>query len=80
MKKSVIANPSSYVLITTIVYALLATTFFEMDNVLGERENVVIDNNNDNNSKTANETQHVVETQCKSPCSSSAEMCIQICA
>ena len=74
MKKSRIANPSLYVVITTIVYALLATTFFEMINVLGVGENVVIDNNNDTNIKTANVTQNVVETQCKSPCPPTAEM------
>jgi hypothetical protein len=32
MKNPVIANPSSYIVITTIVYALLASIFFEMDN------------------------------------------------
>ena len=79
MKKSRVANPSLYVVIITIVYALLATTFFEMINVLGERENVVIDNNNDTNNKTANETQNVVETQCKSPCPPTAEMCVEMC-
>ena len=43
MKKStVIAIPSSYVVITTIVYALLAPIFFEMDNALGEGENFVV--------------------------------------
>ena len=80
MKKSRVANPSLYVVITTIVYTLLATTFFEMINVLGERENVVIDNNNDTNNKTATVTQNVVETQCKSPCPPTAEMCVEMCA
>jgi hypothetical protein len=36
MKNSVIAIPSQYVVITTIiVYALLAPIFFEMDNAFG---------------------------------------------
>ncbi len=44
MKKStVIAIPSSYVVITTIVYALLVAIFFEMDNALGEGANFVVD-------------------------------------
>jgi hypothetical protein len=77
MKNSVIAIQSF--VITTIIYALLAHVFFEMDNVLGERENVVIDNHNDTNNKTANETQNVVEIQCKSPCPPTAEMCIEMC-
>jgi hypothetical protein len=42
MKKSVIAIQSF--VITTIVYALLAPLFFEMDNVFGG-ENLVDDNN-----------------------------------
>jgi hypothetical protein len=43
MKKSVIAIQPC--VITTIVYALLAPLFFEMDNVFGEGENLVDDNN-----------------------------------
>ena len=42
MKNSVIAIQSF--VITTIVYALLAPVFFEMDNLFGE-ENFVDDNN-----------------------------------
>ena len=45
-----------------------------MDNVFGE-ENLV----DDVNDKTTY-SQQVVESECKSPCSSSAEMCIEICA
>jgi hypothetical protein len=45
MKNSVIAIPSLHVVITTIVYALLAPIFFEMDNALGE--NIFVVNNND---------------------------------
>jgi hypothetical protein len=55
--------------ITTIIYALLAPVFFEMDNVFGEEKNF-----DDNNGKTTY-SQQVVETkECKSPCQSSAEM------
>jgi len=57
---------------TTIVYALLAPIFFEMDNAHGEVANFVDDNNI--------YAQQSVETECKSPCPSTAEMCIQICA
>ena len=46
MKNTVIAIPFSHVVITTIVYALLAPIFFEMDNALGE--NIFVVNNNDN--------------------------------
>ena len=78
MKKSVIVSPSSshYVVITTIiVYALLAPIFFEMDNAYEEGENFV----DDDNDKTTYGEQ-VVETTCKSPCPSTAEMCIAMCA
>ena len=44
MKNSVIAIQSF--VITTIVYALLAPVFFEMDNVFGEEKNFD-DNGND---------------------------------
>ena len=76
MKKSVIAIPS--IVITSLVYALAVTTFFEMkNNALGEGENFVVDDN-DNDKMTY--SQQVIETQCKSPCPSSAEMCIAMCA
>ena len=76
MKNSVIAIQSF--VITTIVYALLVPVFFEMDNVFGEEKNFV----DDNNDKTTYSQQQVVaETkECKSPCPSSAEMCIAMCA
>ena len=72
MKNSVIAIQSF--VITTIVYALLVPVFFEMDNAFGEEKN--FDNGNDKMAYS----QQVVETKCKSPCPSSAEMCIEICA
>ena len=78
MKNSiVIAIPSSYVVITTIVYALLVPIFFEMDNALGEGENFVVD---DTDIDKMTYSQQIIETQCKSPCASSAEMCIAMCA
>ena len=74
MKNSVIAIQSF--VITIIVYALLVPIFFEMDNAFGEEKNFV----DDDNGKTTY-SQQVVETkECKSPCSSSAEMCIAMCA
>ena len=73
MKNSVIAIQSF--VITTIVYALLVHVFFEMDNAFGEEKNFV-DNGNDKMAYS----QQVVETKCKSPCPSSAEMCIAMCA
>ena len=75
MKNSVIAIQSF--VITTIVYALLVPVFFEMENnAFGEEKNFV----DDNNGKTTY-SQQVVETkECKSPCPSSSEMCIAMCA
>ncbi|HEX2405616.1 MAG TPA: hypothetical protein VHJ38_00290 [Nitrososphaeraceae archaeon] len=76
MKNSVIAI-QSYV-ITTIVYALLAPIFFEIENnAFGKGEYFVDDD--DNNNKIMY-SQQVVDTKCKSPCPSSAEMCIAMCA
>ena len=73
MKNLVIAI--QFFVITTIVYALLVPVFFEMDNALGE-ENFV-----DNGNYETTYSQQLVETkECKSPCSSSAEMCIAMCA
>ena len=80
MKNSVIVSPSShFVVITTIiVYALLAPIFFEMDNAYGNVENFVDDNNNDKMTTlySQQEELEVAETECKSPCPSTAEMCI----
>ena len=78
MKNSVIAIPSQYVMITTIVYALLCPVFFEFDNALGEGENFVV--NNDKTMMYSQQAIEEVETECKSPCPSSAEMCIEMCA
>lgn len=71
MKNKVIAI-SSVVVITTLVYALVATTFFEMDNALGKGENLVIDDE-------IYTQQQQVKAECKSPCPSGSEMCIEMC-
>ena len=75
MKNSVIAIQSF--MITTIIYALLGPVFFEMDNAFGEEKNFVDDIDND---KTTYSQQLVETKACKSPCPSSAEMCIAMCA
>ncbi|HYJ01293.1 MAG TPA: hypothetical protein VEW92_03680 [Nitrososphaeraceae archaeon] len=75
MKNSVIAIQSF--VITTIVYALLVPVFFEMDIAFGEGENFVDDGNYET---TYSQQVEVMETECKSPCPSSAEMCIAMCA
>ncbi len=73
MKNSVIAIQSF--VITTIVYALLIPVFFEMDNIFGGEKNFA-----DNDNYKTIYSQLVVETkECKSPCPSSAEMCIKVC-
>ena len=77
MKNSVIAIQSC--VITTIVYALLVPIFFEMD-AHGEEGNFVDDNNNDKMTMYSQQAIEEVETECKSPCPSSAEMCIAMCA
>ena len=60
------------------MYALLVPIFLELDNALGEGETFV------NNDKTMTYSQQAiieeVETECKSPCPKSAEMCIAMCA
>ncbi len=76
MKKTVDISIPFSVVITTIVYVLLAPIFFEMTNVLGEGENFVVDYDNDKPMYT----QQLVETPCKSPCPPTAEMCAFMCA
>ena len=82
MENFVIAIPSQYVVITTIVYTLLCPIFFEFDNALRQGEIFVV--NNDKTTMTSYSQQTIkeeeVETECKSPCPSSAEMCIEMCA
>ncbi len=82
MKKSVITIQPC-VITTILVYALLAPIFFEMDNAFGGETYFVVDEkNNESDKKTmTSDTQQKVETkECKSPCPSSAEMCIAMCA
>ncbi len=74
MKNSVIAIQSF--VITTMVYALLVAIFFEIENAFGEKEYFV----DDNNGKTKMYSQQVIDNKFKSPCPSSAEMCIAMCA
>ena len=72
MKKIAVSSiPSSYILITTLVYALLGAIFFEFDNVSGEENNI---NVNDG------AFPQLIDAPCKSPCPSTEEMCIQMCA
>ena len=82
MKNSVIAIHSF--VITIIVYALLVPVFFEMENVYRKGETFVDDNNNNDKMTTTLYSQQegveVAETECKSPCPSTAEMCIAMCA
>lgn len=67
--------------ITTIVYAFLAPIFFEMNNALGEREYFVdVDNKDQIMIQHHHHQQQLVDAKCKSPCPSSAEMCIEMCA
>lgn len=72
--KAVSAIPS--IVITTLVYTLLSALFLELDNASGERENFVDNKDNDKMPYS----QQTIETECKSPCPSSAEMCIEMCA
>ena len=82
MKKSVIAIQPC-VITTILLYALLAPIFFQMDNAFGGETYFVVDeknNESDNKMMTSNTQQKVETKECKSPCPSSAEMCIEICA
>jgi hypothetical protein len=79
MKNSVIAISSQYVVITAIVYTSLCPISFESDIALGEEEDFVV--NNDKTMMYSQQTiEEEVETDCKSPCPSSAEMWIAMCA
>jgi hypothetical protein len=76
MKHPIIAI--QHFVITTIVYALLAPIFFEMDNTFGEGEDFF--NDGQNAKATMYNQQVLLETECKSPCPSNAELCIEMCA
>jgi hypothetical protein len=74
--RAVSAIPSPFVVITTtIVYALLCPIFL-MDNVYAEGGTFIVIN--DDKTMTYSQ-QEEVETECKSPCPSSAEICIAMC-
>ena len=73
-KRRVNAIPSPYIVITTLVYALLAAIF--LDNANGEENS----GSNDVYKDYKTYAQELVETPCKSPCPPNAEMCIQMCA
>ena len=75
MNNSTVIAIQSFV-ITTIIYALLVPVFFEMANAFGEEKNFI----DDNNDKTTYSQQIVETKECKSPCPSTAEMCIAMCA
>jgi hypothetical protein len=80
MKKQVIAIPSFFV-ITTIVYALLYHIFLEMDsNAFGGGVNFVVDEVDKTMTYSQQQQQQQVETECKSPCPKSAELCAFMCA
>ena len=79
MKKIAVSLiPSSYVLITTLVYSLLGAIFFEFDNVSGEGDNINV--NDSDNADNKSSFPHLIDAPCKSPCPSTEEMCIQMCA
>ncbi len=79
MKKIAISSiPSSYILITALVYALLGAIFFEFDNVSGEEDDINVNDGDDTDNKSS--FPQFIDAPCKSPCSSTEEMCIQICA
>lgn len=73
--RAISAIASSYVVITTLVYALAAAILLESDNAIGEESNI---NNAVNIDKPSDP--ELVDISCKSPCPSTSEMCIQMCA
>ena len=72
--KAVSTILSSYVMIMTLVYALLTAIF--LDDARGEEDSRI--NDADSNSKTS--ISKLIDKSCKSPCPPNAEMCIQMCA
>jgi hypothetical protein len=64
---------------TALVYALLCPIFFEMDNAFGDGVNFVVEYDK-TMTYSQQEQEKELETKCKSPCPSSAEMCIELCA
>ena len=84
LASSTIQSSSYYIVIMTLVFALLATTRLELDNANGEVENDtgVNDTTNATNANSDNKTsvQELGDPNCKSPCPPNAEMCIEMCA
>ena len=78
MNKSVIAIQFFFV-ITTILYVLLVPVVFVMDNAHAEGETFVV-NDDDETMMYSQQAIEVETKECISPCPSSAEMCIEICA
>ena len=81
MKNEVVSAILSIV-ITTLVYTLVATPFFKMDNALGKGETFVVDDNYKTTMTYSQQQPAIeeVETECKSPCPPNAEICIEMCA
>jgi hypothetical protein len=75
-KRAVSVIPSSYLMIMTLVYVLVATIFLELNNARGDEGISINDADRDNKTFVL----ELVETPCKSPCPPTAEMCIQMCA
>jgi hypothetical protein len=76
MKKAVvIAIPSSHIVTTTLIYTLLISIFLEVNELSNEEKD-----NNINNAYIKLSAPELVDASCKSPCPSTAEMCIQMCA
>ena len=71
---SISSIPSSYILITTLVYALLGAIFFEFDNVSGEEDNINVNDGDDTDTKSS--FPQLIDAPYKSTCSSTEEMCI----
>ena len=70
---------SYYIVIMTLVNTLLVIASLELDNANGEEKDIGI---NDTTGTIDNRTfvQESGDPHCKSPCPSSAEMCIEMCA
>ena len=75
--RAVCAILSPFVVITTIVYAFLCPLSL-MDNVYAEGGNFIIVS--DDKTMTYSQQVEEIETECKSSCPKSAEVCIAMCA
>ena len=75
--RAVCAILSPFVVIMTIVYAFLCPIFL-MENVYAEGGKFIIVN--DDKTMIYSHQVEEIETECKSPCPSSAETCIAMCA